>query len=530
MIADVIGNYLDNLEEREFDAPFMALLRAMGFHDIHFLHGTFEFGKDFIAKRTQPELTQFAFQTKAGDIGLSVWNECRGQVDMLRTNSLAHPDFDSSIPRQVVLVTTGRLVGGAPLAAQQYREHLIHLREAGFETWDRETLVDLIGRSPEVGLANGTSDALLSLIGGIGEATIGESDLEKFSRRWFAESGDDCLARAALEAAIIGNRLRLQDRLDLAAFAALCLVRAAWVRGHGSNPADRRSILASDSGRNIFRQYATNLVDLCTEEALDPTKFIFGHREFSALVSYPVRCAKFIEITGLLGLLEGEYDSEKSAKIATLLARFCDANPGAAHPISDRWAISLVAPVLLLWQTGHRDTVGRLLRNVIKWVGDRYESRNLGLAHPYATPEEEVAQLVANQSARPSRRSESYVSSVVLDLCALLELDDLYELARNDFIAVSALPPVLEVPDSPSQYLANPDDARYEPNMPYREKREAANEWQVAPHHNRGPADRYLDRIGRSWDLLASISVLRDRHFVQSLRAFVEKDEVGREG
>jgi len=50
MIANVIGSYLDNLEEREFDAPFMSLLRGLRFTDIHFLHGPFEFGKDFIAK------------------------------------------------------------------------------------------------------------------------------------------------------------------------------------------------------------------------------------------------------------------------------------------------------------------------------------------------------------------------------------------------------------------------------------------------------------------------------------------------
>jgi hypothetical protein len=39
---------------------------------------------------------------------------------MLRTDALAHPNFEKSLSRRSVLVTTGRLVGGAPLAAQQY--------------------------------------------------------------------------------------------------------------------------------------------------------------------------------------------------------------------------------------------------------------------------------------------------------------------------------------------------------------------------------------------------------------------------
>jgi hypothetical protein len=90
MLDDVIGNYIDSLTEREFDAPFMALLRLHGFFDIHFRHGSFEFGKDFIAKRVEDgKPYQYTFQTKAGDIGLAEWNVCRGQVDMLRTDTLS---------------------------------------------------------------------------------------------------------------------------------------------------------------------------------------------------------------------------------------------------------------------------------------------------------------------------------------------------------------------------------------------------------------------------------------------------------
>src|SRR5229473_6477803 len=219
MIADAIGNYLDNLEEREFDAPFMALLRAMGFHDIHFLHGAFEFGKDFIAKRTEAGITsQYAFQTKAGNLGLPAWNECRGQIDLLRTNSLAHPAFDPKMPRRAIFVTTGRLVGGAPPAAQDYSTYLAQLGEIGFTTWDRETLVELMSSTPEAGLAGTSSGALLSLIGKIDEAAIQDFDLEQFSRRWFAENGDHSLTRGGLEAAIIANRLRRQNRLELATY------------------------------------------------------------------------------------------------------------------------------------------------------------------------------------------------------------------------------------------------------------------------------------------------------------------------
>jgi len=72
MLENVLGNYLDSLDgkEREFDAPFIALLRANSFSDIHFTHGQYEFGKDFIAKGYDDEgvWCQFVFQTKGGEL------------------------------------------------------------------------------------------------------------------------------------------------------------------------------------------------------------------------------------------------------------------------------------------------------------------------------------------------------------------------------------------------------------------------------------------------------------------------------
>ncbi len=149
MLTDVIANYLESLTEREFDAPFMALLRLQDFTDVHFLHGPFEFGKDFIAKRNEDgQSRQYSFQTKAGDINLADWGGCRAQIDMLRTNSLAHPNFDKTLPRSARFIVTGRLVGGAPIAAQEYREHLKSLGEADFETWDRESLIEQLAIDP----------------------------------------------------------------------------------------------------------------------------------------------------------------------------------------------------------------------------------------------------------------------------------------------------------------------------------------------------------------------------------------------
>ena len=56
---------------------------ANRFTDIHFLHGPFEFGMDFIAKGYDGgTFCQFAFQTKAGDLNRPAWDDCRGQINV----------------------------------------------------------------------------------------------------------------------------------------------------------------------------------------------------------------------------------------------------------------------------------------------------------------------------------------------------------------------------------------------------------------------------------------------------------------
>ncbi len=170
MLNVVVEHYLDSLNEREFDAPFIALLRALGYFDIHFLHGAFEFGKDFIAKaRVEGSETQFAFQTKSGDINRPAWDAARGQIDMLRTDALAHPSFDATLPRKAIFVTTGRLVGAAPAAAQNYRDHLAGMGEIAFTIWDKQDLVQSITTDPRILLASDAHGAFLMLIGQIDE-------------------------------------------------------------------------------------------------------------------------------------------------------------------------------------------------------------------------------------------------------------------------------------------------------------------------------------------------------------------------
>ena len=50
----------------------MALLRAEQYFDVHRIHGSFEFGKDFIAKKHVDDVElQYVFQSKAGNLNLN---------------------------------------------------------------------------------------------------------------------------------------------------------------------------------------------------------------------------------------------------------------------------------------------------------------------------------------------------------------------------------------------------------------------------------------------------------------------------
>jgi hypothetical protein len=450
----------------------------------------------------------------------SNWNACRGQIDLLRTDSLAHPNFDQALPRQAVFVTTGRFVGGAALAAQGYAKHLHDLGEIGFLTWDKEKLVDLISANPEIGLAGDSQGALLALLGNIDQNRVHDSEIESFSRRWFSKESLFHLYKAALEAAVIANRLRRHQRLDLACFVALCLVRSSWVHAHGTEPPDDTSTAVADTGRGLFLHYATDLFARCAHNTFNPLTIIQTHQRSAAYITYPIRCLRLVEIMGLVGLLEMEQQVPTPKKVADFLLRFFQTNSGASHPISDRWAVSLIPPLLLLAKTGYRAEVRVTLRNAIRWVCDRYELGSLGFANSQASPDEEIAYLLGGpfEHITLRRRSASYTATVVLDLAAMLEMKELFELATNDFLAVQAVLPVVEVGDTSSQYSFSGEDIRYEPNMRYSETWTPIDGWKVAPHHKRAPAAYYLERIGRPWDHLAVSAVLRDRHFLPTCR------------
>lgn len=507
MLDAVLDDFLSSVTEREFDAPLVALLRAHGYQDVHLVHGQFEFGKDVIAKLDVDGVSkQYVFQSKAGDIGLPQWNGMYGQIEMLRLNELSHPAFDATLPRIPILVTTGRLIGGGPVAVQEYQRRLEGEEPPAVDVWTKDTLLEMLRSAPDVGLV--ADAALLGVLASVGSDTATDFGLEAFSQRWITP-GTPTEWRTLLEAFVLIERLRKSSRLDLACMTTLLLLRAVWASGHEGEPP---AIEQADLVQRHFATLGRELWAACTDDMLNPRKFI--EDDDGVFVTYPIRCARLIELLGLYGLL---LEGEEREQVAAWVARFITANPGCGRIFSDRWASSLIPPTVLI--ASETEVVTNLLTNCTRWLGDRYQD-SLGLAGFSATPREEIDYAIgaALEHVDRGRRTSSYLGCVLLDLAAALELSELYDTVINDVLAVGAIPIVPTLSDDLGQYTIDNPGITYDTSPKYAESWESGDGWRMAAHHDDDLARLYLGRHWRSWDWMAIGVALRDRHWVASIR------------
>jgi hypothetical protein len=405
------------------------------------------------------------------------------------------------------------------LAAQQYGEHLKALNELQFSTWDRDSLIDMLARDPVC--LSGSSLELLQILGSQHDQ-LNFAVLEKYSRSWIRTSWITPNLRDSLEAAVIAGHCRRSNRLDLACYIALMLMRSTLATIHSQRPVPETAEVAIATSKVQFRHYARELWDECEGKFLEPDEILRVDGSPFPFVSYPVRCMRILELLGMLGLLEQEIDQNNQVprKIAEYMERFIEANVGTTHLPSDRWAVSIVAASLLLAACGKIAVVQSFLTANTKWIADCYDEGSFGLAHTHATPAEETAYFLGSpfDYIELRERKESFAASTILDLTSVLELKDLYDTARNEFLAVDIVLPVIETDDDQSQYCLHTGSHRFEPNMPYEEYWKPVMGWKNAPHHGRGVDIYYTEVVGTSWDQLAISCVLRDRFFVKSWR------------
>ena len=515
MLDGAIAAFLGAVTEREFDEPLLALLRASGFEDIHYLHGAYEFGKDVIAKAERDGVrTQYVIQSKAGDLNLGGWTAIAGQLDLLRNDRHAHPNFDEVLPRQAVLVLTGRLIGGAGLAAQDYAQRAIENGGTPFEVWDRERLTEMLIGAPDALLASSVGGPLLGLLAAIDDSSVTEDQVETFSRFWL-RSGETPAPRSMVEAALVATALARNGRRDLASQTALCLLRAVWASVHGADPPPSDAVAMADAARRLFLTYAEEIWTAAAEQGVEgDLAALNGSGGYYS--TYRVMCLRLLETLSLLALAE----EHRREQITAWLARFIEANPGASQPLSDRWAVSLIPSAIILTAPG-REKVTQYLAWVTAWVCDHYEDEGLGLAAADADPAVEIDYFFggALEHVTQPRRMTSYLATVVLDLAAALGLSSFYEDAYNDFQASDAAPAVPLPRDDDAQYQIARADVALDTSPNYAEAWSEGDDWRTAPHHDDDLERYYLGRLGRVWDFVAICSVTRDRHWVAAIRA-----------
>jgi hypothetical protein len=513
MLAVAFANWISLLPERAFDAPFLGLLRANGFYDIHFTHGAYEFGKDFIAKRDEPQPTQYAFQSKAGDIGGAEWMSMLGQLEELLGTVLVHPGYEAKLPKKFVLVTTGQLIGKATIGPADFKARLRETGRGEFEVWDVHVLSELLAGSPRFPAA--PSPELVVALGAVESGPLGERELEKLLAAMVPpESAALSLARRAfVDNSLIVSRLAEKGWPFLALGAALNGVRIGAVHAH-SRPNEGKELL-----RDALEHYVLLGEHLLApllrrpDEPIAWIEWIGGHPP--RMIAYSVACVKTVEYLGLAALhREHQGQVEEAKRLAALCASVVNGQRGSVHPISDRFAASYSPAIAAVFRFGHRDAAERLVREVTKWLCDRYEGEGFGLASTYSTPQEEVRMLLGApfESVHLEKRSDSLLAVALAD-AAYVFLPQLFPAVVNDLTAVGIHPGSLHAKDEATAYFMTGKGTQPLINIGY------PAEWRPSalPHHALQSSPRVPENIGGPAVPLALGAVLRDRLFTDVL-------------
>ena len=150
------------------------------------------------------------------------------------------------------------------------------------------------------------------------------------------------------------------------------------------------------------------------------------------------------------------------------------------------------------------------------------------MAGPYADPDVEVAYFLGGslEHVELRERRESYLAAVLLDLAAVLQDADLYDLAYNEIAAVDIRPFVTLPRDDVNQYLTagHGVDVPVNTSPKYAEQYAEGDGWRMAAHHDDDVSRYYLGRLGYFWDHLTLSIVSRDRYWVAGLRRLLLKE------
>jgi hypothetical protein len=519
VLRALVERYLDNLtDERAFDSTLIALLAGRGFFDVHFSHGLYEFGKDFVAKFVEDGITyQYAIQSKVGDANLGDWRDIRKQMLETVTSGIGGPSFNNALPRRSLLVLTGRLKGGAVADFNEFATFVASLRDdrALLPPWDREALIEMMLESGPERLFNSAADAgtygrFFRLYGDVVDGSVKVDDVEKHFETRLVSEGEvgDRVATVGIEAHLLADAARARNRPDISVQAMLSTIRAAaYEIQYAESDDSLLSTLLATASADVAAA-ATATADRYLKAATLAGTLRDTLHGAGLFVTYPVVCSQLMDALVLRHFFA--LDASAPAELAKLVV----SEPGCVRPISDRYGVSVVWSTLVLFTNGYAEEARRLLRECALWLIDRYWDGGAGLAPCDASEQEEIAQLLgaAFVGVRTSRPPGSVLACALMDLSRFLGDDDIYNGLRADIMAADIAPRYHQIRDTPGQFLYGAADVVRIPNVQFREHPTAFENFEHGNHLRDDAQPRLAARLGLKIYVATSL-LLRDRYF-----------------
>lgn len=520
MLRRVVEDYLGAIHrERDYDFLFMSLLSDLGFYDIHFTHGTVEFGKDFIAKLNEDEQpVQFAFQSKAGNVNITAWRSIVGQLNEAMLVPLSHPNFDAHLPRQIVLVSNGELQGIAKTSFDNYQTEQKRLGHRPPIFWGKSQLADRlinsgvnsIHRATEQGYRHLSS--FFSLYSEAIRKTVTSRQIERYSQLWFDASvpWNTRVLICASEAEIIATACERNGLLYEAITMHIAALRFLMYSLHQEEgPQDTLQDMLGQSLRRI-EQACLRYVNSFEHAWRDSEEGLISLLQgFGSFATYLVHCSRFLEILGLLYFMTD--DAVVSTNCLSVIVEFSNGEEGAFKIIGERDTISILLPLLALTVEGKlTDAAQRLVKATI-WYCDRHE-HGKGLAQFDATEDREVYTLIGHSLQRVNY-SKGFTACALSDLAAFMDEPLLYQQVVNEIKAVMVAPAYYLPQDSAEVYFVGATDLTTIPNVHYADTISTFTNYEFANHIQYEPKSFYLEPIVGCRGFMCLAVLLRDRYF-----------------
>lgn len=515
MLESVIESYIDTLREREFDAPFNAILHGLDFYDVHCIHGTFEFGKDFVAKRKEGDTVfQYAIQTKADSVSLSNWRSTiRGQLDSAVRVPLAHPSYDTNLRRKVVLCCTKKLEGSVNIETEAYRNEVRGIFDIDFEVWDGNRIIEFITSIGIGTLLHSTlkkSGRLLQLIGSIREDEATIADLRNYYAKSLEDANTQAVWSGILEWSLLAHEFLMRNRAHdsyLCANFACCQAWYIFYKENESNPPDY-----IEATEQLVLAYS-DIVTAEAEHLLNDPDSLVSYHQYSTIVSAPVilhRALEAISVEGIKAWLQ--HDEERYKRNADLVQKLMTQFHCVQHPISDKYSVSVWAITLFLLTQQRLEEARSYIRNVTIWLVDRYVT-GIGLGNFDSSEYEEIKYLIGFPFEDPSisQRHDCLCAPIILELIILTDDACLFDAAHNDFRFAEMYFPILLTQDTHHQFAPSCSDGVVAVNVEYPEPIDLVAPWPFAHHQEYFSKNRKFEDIGFPWIAFRTALACRDR-------------------